>query len=83
MDAELVKKNNERKPKTLDDIEDIWYEGYGDDRTYHYNSSRYHLCNLHSFFNGHHTIELRAFNSTTHAGEIRSYVALAIALNLH
>ena len=83
MDAELVRKINERKPKTLDEIEDIWYEGYDDNRTAHYNSSRYHLCNLHSFFNGHHTIELRAFNSTTHAGEIRSYVALALALNQH
>lgn len=83
MDAELVRKINERKPRTLDEIEDIWYEGYEGSRTAHYNSSRYHLCNLHSFFNGHHTVELRAFNSTTHAGVIRSYVALALAMNQH
>lgn len=83
MDAELVRKINERKPRTLDEIEDIWYEGYGDNRTTKYNQSRYHLCNLHSFFNGHHTVELRAFNSTTHAGVIRSYVALALAMNQH
>lgn len=83
MDESLVEKIRTRKPKTLDEIEDIWYEGYHESRTSKYNESRYHLVNLHSFFHGHHTVELRAFNSTTHAGEIRSYVALALALNHH
>ena len=39
------------------------------------------MLNLHSFFNGHHTIELRGFNGTLHAGKIRAYVVLALALN--
>ena len=29
----------------------------------------------------HHTIEIRGFNSTLHAGKIRAYVALCIAIN--
>jgi hypothetical protein len=37
--------------------------------------------NLHSFFHGHKTVELRGFNSTLHAGEVRSYIVLALALN--
>ena len=39
------------------------------------------MLNLHSFFHGHHTVELRGFNSTLHAGEVRAYVVFALALN--
>lgn len=81
MDETLVAKMNRSKPTTFDKIEDIWYEGYGESRTKHYHDSRYHFLNLHSFFHGHRTVELRGFNSTLHAGEIRSYIVLALALN--
>ena len=54
---------------------------YGDSRIKHYHSSRYHFLNLHSFFTGNHTVELRGFNSELHAGKIRSYIVLALALN--
>ena len=39
------------------------------------------FLNLHSFFHGHHTVELRGFNGTLHAGKIRAYIVLALALN--
>ena len=52
-----------------------------DNRDQHYHNSRYHFLNLHSFFHGHHTVELRGFNGTLHAGKIRAYVVLALALN--
>ena len=81
MDAYLVEQLNRRKPLTFREVEDIWYAGYTGNRGTHYHSSRYHFLNLHSFFNGHHTVELRGFNSTLHAGEIRSYIVLALALN--
>lgn len=81
MDSCLVEKLNKKKPKTLKQIEDIWYEGYNESRTQHYNQSRYHFLNLHSFFNGHGTVELRGFNSELHAGKIRSYIILALGLN--
>ena len=81
LDKSLVDKIKERKPETMSALEDIWYEGYWGTRTMHYNDSRYHFLNLHSFFNGHHTVELRGFNSTMHAGELRSYIVLALALN--
>ena len=84
MDARLLKEVNEKKPNTFQELENIWYEAnnatYG--RTQHYNESRYHLLNLHSYFNmSHHTVEIRAFNSTLHAGKIRAYVVLALAIN--
>lgn len=81
MDETLVSKMNKAKPTNLNEIEDIWYEGYCGSRTGHYHNSRYHFLNLHSFFNGHHTVELRGFNSTLHAGEVRSYIVFALALN--
>lgn len=81
MDESLVQKLNRRKPTTLKQIEDIWYQGYGDRRERHYHESRYHFMNLHSLFNGCGTVELRGFNGTLHAGKIRSYVALSLAMN--
>ena len=40
---------NREKPTTMHRLEDIWYEGNGADygRSQHYNSSRYHMLNLH------------------------------------
>ena len=81
MDTRLVELMNEKKPKTFERIADIWYLNYSDSRNRHYHQSRYHFLNLHSFFTGHHTVELRGFNSELHAGKIRSYIVLALALN--
>lgn len=81
MDAYLVERMNQAKPKTLRQIESIWYENYSGSRNGHYHQSRYHFLNLHSFFHGNHTVELRGFNSTLHAGKIRAYIVLALALN--
>lgn len=67
-----------------------WYNFYGyrdADRAAdeHYNQSRYHILNLHRFFSTlgtpANTIEVRAFNSTLHAGVIRSYVLLVLSMN--
>jgi hypothetical protein len=81
MDEVLVSKINRKRPKTMSQIESLWYEGYMESTSRHYHSSRYHFLNLHSFFTGHHTVELRGFNSTLHAGKVRSYIVLALALN--
>lgn len=77
----FMKRLQARNPKTMKELEDVWYEGYFESRERHYHSSRYHFINLHSFFHGHHTVELRGFNSTLHAGEVRSYIVFALALN--
>ena len=71
------------KPRTFADMKQVWY---GNDRSNndHYHPSRYTFLNLHSFFQagGNHTVELRAFSSPKlHAGEIRSFIVLALALN--
>jgi hypothetical protein len=83
MSSDLVEKLNHIAPATESQIEDIWYENYDfySSRSKHYHDSRYHFLNLHSYFQGHHTVELRGFNSTLHAGKVRSYIVLALALN--
>ena len=81
MDESLVERMNRKKPTTFNQVEDIWYEGYGPVRRHHYHQSRYHFLNLHSFFSGIGTVELRGFNGTLHAGEIRAYIVLALAMN--
>lgn len=81
LDEKLVGEIRAKKPTTIKELEDIWYDGYFGSRSTHYHNSRYHFLNLHSFFHGTHTVELRGFNSTLHAGEVRSYILLALALN--
>lgn len=44
------------------------------------NSTRYHALNLHSVFNKG-TVEFRLFNSTLHAGEVKSYIQLCLAIS--
>ena len=46
----------------------------------HYDDSRYHALNLHSVFSKG-TIEFRLFNSTLHAGEVKSYIQLCLAIS--
>ena len=81
MDEYLVCRMNAVKPQTFEQISEIWYAGYNESRDRHYHDSRYHFLNLHSFFQGTHTVELRGFNSELHAGKVRSYIVLALALN--
>lgn len=82
LDDRLVERINSSHPRTLEQVSEIWYRDYGGIAHYHYHDSRYFFLNLHAFFTGHHTVELRGFNSTLkHAGVVRSYIVLALALN--
>jgi hypothetical protein len=75
-----------RKDKdiTIRSLERNWYgnenggDGYIDHS--HYNRTRYHALNLHSFFTGK-GIEYRLFNGTTHAGKIKAYVQFCLAMS--
>jgi Putative amidoligase enzyme len=65
-------------PRTLRDIQNAWY-GSQIERPTRYHQSRYHGLNLNSlFFRG--TIEFRYFNGTLHAGEVKAYLQLVLAL---
>lgn len=69
---------NSRRPQTLDQVKRIWYNG-GDRSHTHYDDSRYHCLNLHSVFQKG-TVEFRLFNGTLHAGKIKAYIQLCLAI---
>lgn len=74
-----IKKIKKLEPQSM---KDAWYGTYRDSRRTdaHYHSSRYHALNLHSlWYRG--TVEFRLFNSTLHAGEVRAYLNLCLAMS--
>lgn len=79
VDEDFLQELNRKKPKTLDEVSRIWYKG-GDGSHRHYHTSRYHCLNLHSVFQKG-TIEFRLFNSTIHAGKVKAYIQLCLAIS--
>lgn len=73
------------KDITKEKAEEIWYsranDGYcGGIDHQHYNTTRYHGVNLHSYFTKG-TVEFRLFNSTLHAGKIKAYIQFCLAVS--
>ena len=78
-DTGFLDKLNSQRPKSMEELEQIWYAGRGS-RFDHYDESRYKALNLHSVFSKG-TIEFRLFNSTLHAGKVKSYIQLCLAVS--
>lgn len=69
----------EQPPRTMAELGAAWYGRPVDRRLAHYDSSRYHGLNLHSvWYRG--TIEYRYFEGTLHAGKVKAYVQLCLAI---
>lgn len=94
IEEDFMQAISKKKPKTMGDLEDLWYATNGGEycRTEHYNESRYHMLNLHSFFHGHGTVEFRCFQFQSpdgnrknglHAGELKAMIQMVLALNYH
>lgn len=82
VDQEFLRLLNRHKPTTPEAFAQLWY-GTRDWQRHaraHYDGTRYHLLNLHSVFQKG-TIEFRAFNSTLHAGEVKAYIQLCMAIS--
>ena len=91
VDPDFLRMLNKRKPTSMSQLADIWYEGNDaeDNRGFHYNDSRYHMLNLHATFTKG-TIEFRLFQfdaplgdrqNGLHAGQLKSYIQLCLALS--
>lgn len=90
VDPDFLARLNRRKPKTMSQLADVWYANNRyESRSAHYNRSRYRMLNYHSCFT-HGTIEFRCFQFANagngrkgglHAGELKSYIQLCIALS--
>lgn len=79
VEENFLQEINKKKPKNLEQVSQIWYEGE-DGRDDHYHESRYHCLNLHSVFQKG-TVEFRLFNSTTHAGKVKTYIQFCLAIS--
>ena len=79
VEEDFLQSLNRKKPKTLAEVSNIWYKGV-DGSHRHYHDSRYHCLNLHSVFQKG-TIEFRLFNSTTHAGKVKTYIQFCLAIS--
>ena len=82
VDPDFLARLNRRKPTTDAAFAELWYNTpeWRWHASQHYDTSRYHLLNLHSVFQKG-TIEFRAFNASLHAGEIKSFIQLAMAIS--
>ena len=96
VDPTFLEMLNRKKPTTLEALADVWYTGnYANHgRNEHYNSSRYHMLNLHATFTKG-TIEFRLFQFDAphtdsdgnrhrgglHAGRLKAYIQLCLALS--
>ena len=82
---------NRRKPTSMEAFARLWYARSGGTSSdwrrcaeQHYDSSRYHLLNLHATFSTErpaHTIEFRAFNGTLNPDAIKAYIQLCLAIS--
>lgn len=91
VDQRFLEQLNRKRPRTMGQLADIWYESQGQSRrrNEHYNGSRYHMLNLHATFTKG-TIEFRLFQfadpangkrNGLHAGELKAYIQLCLAMS--
>lgn len=88
---DFLRKLNARKPQTMEQLANIWYEGNhaNSGRSEHYNPSRYHMLNYHACFTKG-TIEFRLFQfdepqggkkGGIHCGQLKAYIQLCLAMS--
>ena len=79
VDQRFLRRIVGRAPEDLRQLNRAWY-GRENRRPVHYDDSRYHGLNLHAVFEKG-TCEFRYFNGTLHAGKVKAYVQLCLALS--
>jgi hypothetical protein len=91
VDPRFLKELNKKKPKTMDELADVWYSSMGQNyrRNFHYNQTRYHALNYHATFTKG-TIEWRLYEFRTptedkqngiHSGLLKTFIQLSFALS--
>ena len=81
MESAFIEEINKYRPKNLHQLSCLWYHQSNteESRLQHYHQSRYHGVNFHSlFYRG--TVEFRWFESTLHAGKVKSYIQYCLLL---
>ena len=83
VDPRFLRELNKKKPKTMNELKSLWYDG-SDESHLRYSLSRYKMLNYHSVFSKG-TVEFRLFQFSEergiHAGELKGWVQLCLALS--
>ncbi len=74
----LIRDIERHRPRTTDELNRIWY-GYHNRHPQHFDSTRYHGVNLHNVWH-RGTVEFRWFKATLHAGKVKAYIQLVLAV---
>ena len=75
---DLIRDIERHRPRTTDELNRIWY-GYHNRHPQHFDSTRYHGVNMHNvWYRG--TVEFRWFEATLHAGKVKAYIQLVLAV---
>jgi hypothetical protein len=78
LNPDFIAKLERYRPQTKDQLNRIWY-GHRNYSPQHYDATRYYGVNFHNvWYRG--TVEFRWFEGTLHAGKIKAYVQLVLAL---
>ena len=75
---DLIRDIERHRPRTTHELNRIWY-GYHNRRPQHFDGTRYHGVNLNNvWYRG--TVEFRWFEATLHAGKVKAYIQLVLAV---
>ena len=77
-DRRFIDRLEQAKPDTKEALNKAWF-GYANPNPGHYDSMRYHAINLNNVWRIG-TVEVRAFNGTTHAGEVKTHIQLCLMI---
>ena len=77
-DREFIARLEKTKPTTKDALNRAWF-GTFTPMPEHYHKARYRAINLNTVWRMG-TVEVRAFNGTTHAGEVKMHILLCLAI---
>ncbi len=77
-DREFIARLENAKPTTKEALNKAWF-GYANPHPTHYDHARYRAINLNNVWRMG-TVEVRAFNGTTHAGEVKMHILLCLAI---
>ncbi len=78
MREDFIRNIERRRPRNLNELNRAWY-GRENNAPEHYDSTRYASLNLHNLWY-RNTVEMRAANSTLHAGKVKAYIQFVLAL---
>ena len=81
IDQRLVDALCRKAPRTMEQLSRAWYGGR-QPMPGKFDRTRYHAVNLHSVFH-RGTIEFRYFDGTLHAGKVRAYLTLTLAVSAY